>query len=84
MEEILYAKYYKIQETEQLRSFVQTRSQTMSSSTVLAKEHGTHKGMDSNLRPQRQLIKPLSALIQSHVPTESKHSVSCKTKSKLR
>ena len=48
------------------------KSQTKTSGTVLPKLHGIDKGVDPNLRPEKQEIKPLSTLLQSHAPTESK------------
>ena len=43
--------------------FVQTRSQTNTSGTVLPKLHRIGKGVDPNSRPEKQVIKPLSALV---------------------
>ena len=51
---------------------VQTRSQTKTNSTVWSRVHGIDKGVDLNLRPEKQVIKPQSGPVQSHVPTVSK------------
>ena len=34
--------------------------------------HGVDKGVDPNIKPEKQMIKPLVTQVQSHVPTESK------------
>ena len=52
--------------------FVETKSQTMTSGRVLSKVHGIDKGVDPNLRPEKQVIKPLSVPIQSKFPIELK------------
>ena len=48
------------------------RSQGKFSGTISPKVHGTDKGVDPNVRPEKQIIKPLFILVQSDVPTESK------------
>ena len=72
MQEMLHVRYYYIHESEQKRYLIQTRSQAKTSSTILPMEHGKNKGLDPNIRPAMQIIKPLVTNVKSHVPTESK------------
>ena len=46
------------------------RCQDKTSGTILPKEHHIDKGVDPNVRPEKQIIKPV-VKPQSHVPTES-------------
>ena len=47
-------------------------SHAKTNGTVLPKVHGIDKGVDSNVKPNKQIMKPLVTTVQSHVPTESK------------
>ena len=62
MLDVLHAKYYNIHDMAQERYFVQTRLYTTS----------IYKGVDPNLNPEKQMVKPLSTPVQLHVPNESK------------
>ena len=50
--------YYNIGEREQGKYLVQTRSQTKSSGIMLPEVHGIDKGIDPNIRLEKQVIKP--------------------------
>ena len=51
---------------------MKARSQAITSDTILPKVHGVDKGVDLNVKPEKQIIKPLVTPVQSHVSTESK------------
>ena len=70
MQELIHAKYYNIIEIGKERYFVQNRSQTKTSGTTFPKVLSIGKGLDPDLWPLIQVIKPLSTLIWWHVPTE--------------
>ena len=53
MQEVQPDKYYNIHETEQEIFWLK-------SDTILPKVHDIDKGVDSNLRPEKHVIKPLS------------------------
>ena len=55
----LQTRYYDIGEREQGKYLVQTRSQAMSSGTILQEVHGIDKGIDPNISPGKQVIKPI-------------------------
>ena len=76
---ILHAKYYNIHEMEQERYFFQNRFQTMTRCTVFPKEHCIETGVDPNLKPEKQVVKPLTRPI-NHMFQLGKKSNSCKTK----
>ena len=54
-------------------------SQTKTSGTVSPEVHNIYKGMDANVRPEKQLIKPLCTPVKLHVPTESKGQLHAKS-----
>ena len=51
---------------------IQTRSHKETSATILPKVHGGDKGVDPNIKAEKQIIEPLSTPIQSNDSTESK------------
>ena len=59
IQNILQSRYYKISEREEGKYLVQTRSQTKSSGITLPEAHGVHKGIDSNIRLEKKVIKPI-------------------------
>ena len=61
MQEVLHGKCYMKTNRKYL---VQTRSQTNTSGVVLLKEHGIEKGLDPNMRSDKQVIKPHNVPIQ--------------------
>ena len=69
---ILHAKYYNRHEAKQEFYLVQTRSQAKPSDTLLPKLHSIGKGVDSNLKAEKQVVNPLSTPVQSHVAIWSK------------
>ena len=57
MQNILQSRYYNISEREEGKYLVQTRSQAKSSGITLPEVHGIDKGIDPNIRPEKQVIK---------------------------
>ena len=70
MQELLHNRYYNIHECEQKRYLIQTKTQAKTSGTILPKVHGVDNGVDPNVRPEKQIVKPL-ATPHSYVPIES-------------
>ena len=58
MQNILKTRYYNIGEREHRKYLVQTRSQAMSSGIILPEVNGIDKGIDPNIRLEKQVIKP--------------------------
>ena len=56
---MLQTRYYNIGEREQGKCLVQTRSQNKTSGIILPEVHGIHKGIDPNIRLEKQVIKPV-------------------------
>ena len=73
---LIWKKYYLLDITTytktKKRYLIQTRSQTKINGTILPKVHGIDKGVNPNVRPEKQIIKPVVTPVQSHVPTKSK------------
>ena len=59
MQNILQSRYYNIGEREEGKYLVQTRSQAKNSSITLPEVHSIGKGIDPNIRPEKQVIKPI-------------------------
>ena len=59
MQNILQTRYYNIGEREQGKYLVQTTSQAKSSGIILPEVHGIDKGIDPNIRTEKQVIKPI-------------------------
>ena len=59
MQNILQISCYNIVEREQGKYLVQTRSQTKTSGIILPEVHGIGKGIDLNIRLEKQVIKPV-------------------------
>ena len=57
MQNVLQTRYYIIGEREQGKYLVQTRSQAKSSGIILPDVHGIDKGIDPNIRLEKQVIK---------------------------
>ena len=57
MQNILQSWYYNI--GEEIKYLVQMRLQTKSSGTHLSEVHGIGKGLDTNILPEKQVIKPI-------------------------
>ena len=70
MKVVLHTVFYNIHENKQKKYLIQTRSQAKTSGTVLPKAHDIDKGVDPNIKPEKQIIKPLVAP-KLHIPTES-------------
>ena len=71
MQEIPHARYYNIHESKQERYLFQTRSQAKTSGSISPKVHAVDKGENPNIKPEKQIIKPLVTAVQSHT-TKSK------------
>ena len=59
MQNILHSSYYNLGEGKEGKYLVQTRSQARSSSITLPAVHGVDKGIDPNVQPEKQVIKPI-------------------------
>ena len=71
MQNVLHTRYYNINEKEQGKYFIQTRSQAKTSDTILPKVHDIDKGIDTNVRPEKQVINPV-VTSQTHILPETK------------
>ena len=71
MQGVLHARYCNTHENEQKRYFIEMKSQAKTSGIILPKVHGGDKGVDLDLRPEKQIINPL-VTPQLHVSTELK------------
>ena len=58
---MLQNRYYNIIEKEQGKYLVQNRSHDKSSGIILPEVHGIDKGIDSNIRLEKQVIKPIKS-----------------------
>ena len=65
IQNVLHTRYYNIREKEQGKCLVPTRSQAKTSGVILPEVHGIDKGIDPNVRPETQVIKPV-ATPQTH------------------
>ena len=79
MQEALCARHYNIHKNEQKRYLIQMTSQAKTSGIVLPKVHGVDQGVDPNIKPEKQVIKPL-VTPQSHFPTDAKDQYHVKQK----
>ena len=70
IQNVLHTRYYSINHKEQ-RKLVQTRSQAKTSGTFLLKVHSIDKGIDPNIRLEKQVIKPV-VTSQMHTLPETK------------
>ena len=61
MQNILHSRHYNIGKGKEGKYLVQTRSQAKSSSITLPAAHGLDKGIDPNVQPGKQVIKPIIA-----------------------
>ena len=59
MQNVLHSSYYNIGERREGKYLVQTRSQAKPSGITLPKVHGVDKGIDPNIQPEKQVIKPI-------------------------
>ena len=57
---------------------IQARSQAKTCGTIVPKVYGVDNGLD--VKPDKQIIKPLSTPIQSHVSTKSKDQYHVKSR----
>ena len=59
MQYILQSSYYNIGKENVGKYLVQTRSKAKSSGIHLPEVHGIGKGLDLNILPEKQVIKPI-------------------------
>ena len=59
MQNILWANYYNIGKEKVGKYLVQTRSQVKFSGISLPEVHGVGKGLDPNILPEKQVIRPI-------------------------
>ena len=59
MQNILQSRYYNIGERKEEKYSVQTGSQAKSIGITLPEIHGIDKGIDPNIRLEKQVIKPI-------------------------
>ena len=59
MQGILQSEYYNIAKEKIEKYLFQTRSQVRSNGIKLPEMHGIDKGLDPNILPEKQVIKPL-------------------------
>ena len=59
MQGILQSRYYKLGKGNLGKYLVQMRSQAKSSSIKLSEGHGIGKGLDPNILPEKQVMKPI-------------------------
>ena len=57
MQEVQHPKHYSIHENEEKKYFIQNISQAKTSATILPKVHGVDKGVDSNIKPENEIMK---------------------------
>ena len=62
MQNILQSRYYNRGKEREGKYLVQTRLQAESSGISLSEVHGIGKGLDPNIRSEKQVIKPIIAL----------------------
>ena len=61
MQSILHSRYYNIGKEKEGKYLVQTRLQAKSSGISLPEIHGIGKGLDPNILPEKQMIKPIAS-----------------------
>ena len=70
MQNVLHTKY-NVNEREQGKYLVQTRSQAKASGIILPEIHGIDKGKEPNVRPEKQITKPV-VILQTHILSDTK------------
>ena len=68
MQSILQARYYNLGKETLGNFLVQTRSQAKSSGIKLTEVHGIVKGLDPNIQPEKQVMKPIAVTKVKEVP----------------
>ena len=59
MQNVLQIRYYNKCEREQGKYLVQTNSQAKSSGIIVPEVYGIDEGIDPNVRPDKQVLKPI-------------------------
>ena len=59
MQNVLQSRYYNINERKDGKYLVQTRSQAKSNGITLLEVHVVDRGIDPNIQPEKQVIKPI-------------------------
>ena len=62
MQSILHTRYYNLSKGNPVKYLVQTRSQGKSSGIKLPEVHGIGKGLNPNVQPGKQDLKPLAVI----------------------
>ena len=69
MQDILQTIYYYLGEENAVKYLAQTWSQAKSSGIKLLEVHGVGKGLDPNIQPEKQVIKPIVDMkIKKNIP----------------
>ena len=68
LQNALQTRYYNVSEREQGKYLVQTRLQAKSSGITLPEVHGVDKGIYPNIRPEKQVIKPIITCEAKGIP----------------
>ena len=71
MQNVLHTRHYNIYKKEHEKYLVQTRSQAKTSSSSLPMVHHIYKGIDPNVRLEKQVIRPVVSS-QTHILPETK------------
>ena len=73
MRNILYDRYYNIQQARTVDKYlVQTQSQSTSSCINLSGVHGIDNGLIPHVRPEKQILKPTTVAPETKTPTLTK------------
>ena len=76
MQNVLHTRYYNINEQEQGKYLVLTRSQAKTSGSILPKVHDIDKGIDPNVGPENHIIRQV-VTCQTHILPEIEKYISC-------
>ena len=68
MQSILHSKYYDKGEGKVKKYLVQTRSQAKSSGISLPEVNGIGKGLNPNILPEKQVVKPIITSKATRIP----------------
>ena len=70
MRNILHDRYYNIRKVRtEDKYLVQTRSQSKSSGITLPDVHEVDKGINLHVRPEKQILKPITETSEAKTPT---------------
>ena len=72
MQAILRDRYYYIEQEKESKYLVQTWPQAKTSGIKLPEVHGVDKGVDPNVKPEKQILKPFKLRMESNPQVQSK------------